>query len=610
MTATHGTIQSLDNRAPEARAPEGQAQRDVVALGIATAAILLFIATGGAVVPDTLWALRGKGDGADPLLTTALLLNIALILFAWRRYRELTAEIEERRRAEAQARELAERDPLTGCLNRRSMAEVTETLRIRASERGQAIAYGMIDLDNFKQVNDMHGHQAGDQVLVQFAERVRDVLPKSARFARLGGDEFAFVTPYDPARRERIDDLVIRLYEGLALPVELATVTLEITMSIGVTSDHCPDGLDPLEASGDTLLHRADIAMFQAKKQGKNRFFWFEPSMENELRFRNELETGIRRGISRGEFEPFYEQQIDLDTGELVGFEMLARWRSPQLGLVSPETFIPVAEEIGLISELSEQLMRQAFIDARSWDESLTLSINISPVQLRDPWFAQKLLKLLVEHSFPAQRLEIEITESCLHDNIGLVRSMITSLRNQGVKVSLDDFGTGYSSLEQLRSLPFDRLKIDRSFIKDLTENGGKSGIVDAIVSLGRGLDMPITAEGIEHEDILKALRKMGAFKGQGYLYGRPETAEQVRQRLSIAGRLAGTAMANTASRSAQGADLTDLGALARNVARAAADEFSDETGDLDTPDAGGTSSAPGGTALDGGPILPRRARN
>jgi len=610
MTATHGTIQSLDNRAPEARAPEGQAQRDVVALGIATAAILLFIATGGAVVPDTLWALRGKGDGADPLLTTALLLNIALIVFAWRRYRELTAEIEERRRAEAQARELAERDPLTGCLNRRSMAEVTETLRIRASERGQAIAYGMIDLDNFKQVNDMHGHQAGDQVLVQFAERVRDVLPKSARFARLGGDEFAFVTPYDPARRERIDDLVIRLYEGLALPVELATVTLEITMSIGVTSDHCPDGLDPLEASGDTLLHRADIAMFQAKKQGKNRFFWFEPSMENELRFRNELETGIRRGISRGEFEPFYEQQIDLDTGELVGFEMLARWRSPQLGLVSPETFIPVAEEIGLISELSEQLMRQAFIDARSWDESLTLSINISPVQLRDPWFAQKLLKLLVEHSFPAQRLEIEITESCLHDNIGLVRSMITSLRNQGVKVSLDDFGTGYSSLEQLRSLPFDRLKIDRSFIKDLTENGGKSGIVDAIVSLGRGLDMPITAEGIEHEDILKALRKMGAFKGQGYLYGRPETAEQVRQRLSIAGRLAGTAMANTASRSAQGADLTDLGALARNVARAAADEFSDETGDLDTPDAGGTSSAPGGTALDGGPILPRRARN
>jgi EAL domain-containing protein (putative c-di-GMP-specific phosphodiesterase class I) len=332
--------------------------------------------------------------------------------------------------------------------------------------------------------------------------------------------------------------------------------------------------------------------------------------MENELRFRNELETGIRRGIAKGEFVPFYEQQIDLDTGELVGFEMLARWRSPQLGLVSPEIFIPVAEEIGLISDLSEHLMRQAFTDARSWDEALTLSINISPVQLRDPWFAQKLLKLLVEHSFPAQRLEIEITESCLHDNIGLVRSMITSLRNQGVKVSLDDFGTGYSSLEQLRSLPFDRLKIDRSFIKDLTENEGKSGIVDAIVSLGRGLEMPITAEGIEHEDILVALRKMGQFKGQGYLYGRPETAEQVRQRLSIAGRLAGTAMADAASRGEEGADLTDLGALARNVARAAADELEGGTSEAEKPDMGERSAHPGGTALDGGPIQPRRARN
>ncbi|MEE4337370.1 putative bifunctional diguanylate cyclase/phosphodiesterase [Erythrobacter sp.] len=618
MTATHGTIQTLHKGTAEERAGEGQAQRDIVALGITTAAILLFVATGGVVVPDTLMALMGTGSGADPLLTTALLLNIALIIFAWRRYRELIREIEERRRAEAQARELAERDPLTGCLNRRSMAEVTEALRIRTAERGQAIAYAMIDLDNFKQVNDMHGHHAGDQVLCQFADRVREVLPKSARLARLGGDEFAFVTPFDPARRERIDDLVIRLYEGLALPFQLDSVTLEITMSVGVTSDHCPDGLEPLSASGDTLLHRADIAMYQAKKQGKNRFFWFEPSMENELRFRNELETGIRHGITRGEFVPFYEQQIDLDTGELVGFEMLARWRSPQFGLVSPEIFIPVAEEIGLIAELSEQLMRQAFADARGWDEALTLSINISPVQLRDPWFAQKLLKLLVEHSFPAQRLEIEITESCLHENIGLVRSMITSLRNQGVKVSLDDFGTGYSSLEQLRSLPFDRLKIDRSFIKDLTENGGKSRIVDAIVSLGRGLEMPITAEGIEHEDILTALRKMGEFKGQGYLYGRPETAEQVHERLSIAGRLAGSAMADAPNAGAEGIELPDLGALARSVARAARGDNAGDNrggemggpGESGDPDHGEAAPHPGGTALDGGPILPRRARH
>ncbi|MEQ8772562.1 MAG: GGDEF domain-containing phosphodiesterase, partial [Erythrobacter sp.] len=433
----------------------------------------------------------------------------------------------------------------------------------------------------------------------------------------LGGDEFAFVTPYDPARRERIDDLVIRLYEAMSLPLTLEDVTLEITMSVGLASDHCSDGLEPLTASGDTLLHRADIAMYQAKKQGKNRFFWFEPSMENELRFRNELEVGIRRGLTKGEFEPFYEQQIDLETGELVGFEMLARWRSPHLGLVSPEIFIPVAEEIGLIGELSEQLMCQAFTDARDWDEALTLSINISPLQLRDPWFAQKLIKLLVEHSFPARRLEIEITESCLHENIGLVRTMITSLRNQGVTVSLDDFGTGYSSLEQLRSLPFDRIKIDRSFIKELNEDGGKSRIVDAIVSLGRGLDLPITAEGIEHEEILAALKKMGEFKGQGYIYGRPETAEQVRQRLGIAGRLGRGSKADGADAGREGAaqapctlpDLADLANRAACAAENAAPTQGGESGEIadEFPTLGAGAPHPGGTALDGGPILPRR---
>ena len=224
-----------------------------------------------------------------------------------------------------------------------------------------------------------------------------------------------------------------------------------------------------------------------------------------------------------------------------LGFEALARWRSPQLGLISPDIFVPIAEEIGLINELSERLMEQAFADAREWDDSLTLSINISPVQLRDPWFAQRLLKKLVAAGFPPQRLEIEITESCLHENIGLVRSMIMSLRNQGVQISLDDFGTGYSSLEQLRNLPFDRIKIDRSFISELREPGNHSRIVEAIISLGRGLDLPLTAEGVEDEQILKALKSMGRLKAQGYFYGQPEDAEAVRVRLKAAGRLNGS---------------------------------------------------------------------
>ncbi|MBV7259688.1 EAL domain-containing protein [Erythrobacter sp. WH158] len=501
----------------------------------------MFVGTGGSVLPSVIDAIFSNGRGPDKLLANAMLLNIALIVFGWRRYRQLTVEISERKRAEQQARELAEIDPLTGCLNRRSMGIATDNLRERAMENGQAVAYAMIDLDNFKQINDMHGHSIGDQVLVSLSERIVDLLPEDAICARLGGDEFAFVMAYEPHMRSRVDELVIRLFDRVILPFRLESLVIDATMSIGVATDHEELVQNLSVTDANELMHRADIAMYHAKKQGKNRYFWFEPSMENELRFRNELEAGIRRGVAEAEFVPYYEQQVDINTGELAGFEMLARWQSPQLGVVSPEVFIPIAEEIGLISEVSEQLIKRAFADAQLWDEKLTLSVNISPVQLRDPWFAQKLLKMLVAHNFPAERLEIEVTESCLHDNIGMVRSMITSLRNQGVKISLDDFGTGYSSLEQLRTLPFDRLKIDRSFVSELRSSGGDSTIVDAIVSLGRGLNIPITAEGIESEEVLETLKEMGDLKGQGYLFGKPETSQEVFERLRRTNKLAST---------------------------------------------------------------------
>ena len=521
--------------------PLHAAERDIIALGIAAAAVIMLIGTGGSVLPQTFGALLGEGGQPDVLLVNALLLNIALIIFGWRRYRELTREIAVRRSAEERARQLAATDPLTQCLNRRAMLEATEELRGRAAMRGDAIAYCMIDVDNFKQINDMHGHSAGDAVLVMLCDRIRALLPKEARLARLGGDEFAFVTAYPAGQGDRVDDLVIRLFESIAEPFRLPELTLELTMSIGLTADHDNDGAMSLAVDAATLMHRADMALYHAKKQGRNRYFWFEPTMESELRFRNQLENGIRRGLAQGEFIPFYEQQVDLESGALVGFEMLARWRSPQLGLISPEIFVPIAEEIGLITEMSERLMDQAFADAREWDDSITLSINISSVQLRDPWFAQRLLKKLVAANFPPQRLEIEITESCLHENIGLVRSMIVSLRNQGVQIALDDFGTGYSSLEQLRNLPFDRLKIDRSFVSELKEAGNRSRIVEAIVSLGRGLDLPLTAEGVEDAEILAALKSMGRLKAQGYFYGQPEDASAVRARLKAAGKLTGT---------------------------------------------------------------------
>jgi diguanylate cyclase (GGDEF)-like protein len=527
--------------------PLQTAERDVFALGIAVAAMLLLVATGRAVLPSAVRSLLGDSTAPDRVLVSALLLNIALIICGWRRYRELTREIAERRRAEDQARLLAATDPLTQCLNRRSMIEATEALRTAAAERGEAVAYCMIDLDNFKQINDMYGHTYGDAVLVKLCERLRALLPREARLARLGGDEFAFVMAYPVGHTDRIDDLVIGLFANLAEPLEVLDITLELTISIGLATDHDDEGLPGPVIEAGMLMHHADMALYHAKKQGRNRHFWFEPSMEHELRFRNQLETGIRRGINQSEFVPYYEQQIDIDSGELVGFEMLARWKSEQLGLVSPEIFIPIAEEMGLITQLSEQLMDRAFADAREWDDSLNLSINISPVQLRDPWFAQRLLKRLVAANFPPRRLEIEITESCLHENLGLVRTMITSLRNQGVQISLDDFGTGYSSIEQLRSLPFDRIKIDRSFISELRKPSGQSRLVDAIIAMGRLLDLPLTAEGVENEQILTALRAMGKLKAQGYVYGKPETAEEVRRRLSAVGKLTGPAPRNTA---------------------------------------------------------------
>ncbi len=498
-----------------------RADRDIVAAGIMIAATILFVGTGGSLFPQIVESMLGNRTEPTNALSTAVLLNIALLIFGYRRYRELTGEVSERRKAEDQARVLAEIDPLTACYNRRSLNPATEELLHQARAKGEAVAILMIDLDNFKQINDMYGHAAGDTILRETARRVMEQMPTGARVARFGGDEFACAVPFDPRRDDRIDAIAASLIEMVSKPIVIAGTPVEITVSIGLSSTARSSDV----ADESTLLHLADIAMYHAKKHGRNRYAWFEPEMENEIRIRGELATGIRKGVAAGEFVPYYEKQIDLASGEIVGFEMLARWNSPVLGVISPEVFIPVAEEIGLIGQLSEQIIAQALLDARQWDPRLTLSVNISPVQMRDPWFAQKLLRMLVEANFPASRLEIEITESCFHEDMGLVRSLVSSLKNQGIKISLDDFGTGYSSLSQLQALPFDSIKIDRSFVTNLMTNHDSATIVQAITSLGAGLNLPITAEGIETSDVLAELQKLGKFKGQGYLYGQPQAA-------------------------------------------------------------------------------------
>jgi diguanylate cyclase (GGDEF)-like protein len=505
---------------------------DVVALGIVTAAIILFVATGSEIGPDVVRSLRGEGGGPDAFIVNAFLLNIAIIIFGWSRYRQLCEEIAIRTLAETEARHLAETDPLTGFLNRRSFNSGSEALLVQAAAQGQVLALMMIDLDNFKQVNDYNGHATGDLLLCECARRITDALPGGALVGRIGGDEFAAALPFEAHRTETIDRMASALVGAIAEGSRISATTIEVTASIGLARS---DRLDSRPVGAPALLDMADIAMYHAKRQGRNAFAWFEPHMADEMRFRADLENGIRNGVGRGEFVPFYEQQIDLATGELIGFEMLARWDSPQFGIVAPDIFIPVAEDIGAIAELSQSVIAQALEDAKLWDPRLTLAVNISPIQLRDPWFAQKLLRMLVEAAFPPQRLEIEITESCLHQNLAQVRTLITSLKNQGIRVSLDDFGTGYSSIGQLRQLPFDRIKIDRSFVSSLIDDKDSAAIVRAVATLGEGLDLPVTAEGIETQDVLDHLRQYGGITGQGYLYGRPRPAHELGEWLNAA---------------------------------------------------------------------------
>jgi diguanylate cyclase (GGDEF)-like protein len=494
---------------------------------LVASAIGMFVYIGGSVATQMVRQYVGMAPGTDQAMVSALLLNIALILLIWRRTSTLSGEVDVYRQAEVRAKHLAITDPLTNLFNRRAIKEKTGELSTRASRRGKSIAFMMIDLDGFKKINDLYGHDSGDQLLREVADRMRDTAPPSSILARLGGDEFGICLVFEPEFPETVDRVAEDLIEILARPVTIGDIDHSITASIGIARPELDCD------SIDMLIRRADIALYSAKKNGRNGFCWFENGMEVELRTRNSLEADIRAAIPNDEFVPYFEQQIDLATGELAGFEMLARWVSPMRGLIPPDEFIPVAEETGMIGDLSLCIIRKAMLEAKHWDPKLTISVNISPVQLKDPWLAQKIVKLLVETGFPANRLEVEITESSLFKNLSLAQSIVGSLKNQGIQIALDDFGTGYSSLAHLRALPFDRIKIDRSFVSTMEENSESAAIVSAIAGLGASLAVPITAEGIEDESLVKILADLGCSKGQGWYFGQPLSIDQVRKLLA-----------------------------------------------------------------------------
>ncbi len=517
---------------PKPRNRGEDAKRDMLAGGIVVAAIVLFVGTGGSVMQAVVQTLIGIGGGPDKALSAALILNIALILFGWRRYEDLNREIRERTDAEQRARYLADTDPLTGFLNRRALLAKGQQMIASATAEQRHVALFLLDLDHFKTVNDIHGHAAGDRVLQVAAERISSVLPPNATKARLGGDEFVAMLQFEPGMRGNIDALAAELVATLEATVAHDAQQIRIGASLGIAL--ATDASMTME----TMVRQADIAMYHCKDDGRNRHIWFEQGMEMAVQVRNQIETGIRDGMPRGEFVAHFEPQVDIASGRLLGFEMLMRWESREYGLIPPERFIPVAEESGLIGELSLQVVRQAMEAAKGWDPSIMLAVNISPQQLKDPWFSQKLTKLLVETGFPANQLEVEITESSLFENLPLVRSIVTSLKNQGVSLSLDDFGTGYSSLSHLRALPFDRIKIDRSFIAAMRGSPDAQAIVVAIVRLGESLSMPITAEGVEDEATAIELTRLGCSKGQGWYYGRAASAEDTARLLADRGLL------------------------------------------------------------------------
>jgi diguanylate cyclase (GGDEF)-like protein len=485
------------------------------------AAILLFVGIGSKVLPAAI------GVAAQPpsptLLSVALILNVAIILFGWRRSKDLKEALIAYEEADRLALRNANTDPTTGLYNRRQLIRSLA----EAFESGGSGVLLLLDLDHFKKVNDLHGHQAGDELLRHTAMVLGKAAPNASCHARMGGDEFALVL--SEATTAQAEEVARSVLERIGSQVVVNGAQTQVSASIGLAAfDRRSDQ--------ETVVHQSDVALYAAKAAGRNAFAWFDEALGAELSARLATEEDMRRGIKAGEFVPFFQPLIDLGTRELVGFEALARWRSPTRGFLEAHSFIEAAERTGLVAPLTMTVIEQALAEARNWPQHLKLAVNVSPVQLRDRTLAEQVLQLLARTGFPAKRLDIEITESSLLEDRVQVLATIQSLKNVGISITLDDFGTGYASLAQVNSLPFDRIKIDKSFISTIVKSEQTAAIVNTIASLGHTLSVPITAEGVESEQMRGELKKIGCSEAQGWLFGRAVSAETVRTFLTMTG--------------------------------------------------------------------------
>ena len=423
-------------------------------------------------------------------------------------------DITERKRAEARLAFMAQHDGLTGLPNRSLLRQQMDDLLLHTRRSAEKVAVLVLGLDNFKAVNDTLGHGIGDKLLRGVAKRLRSTLREEDVLARLNSDEFAVVQS-GVTRPEDAVLLARRLLEAIGDPYLLDGHSVVIGASIGIAMS--PGDGD----ESDRLLKNADMALSRAKNEFRGTFSFFEAEMDARAQTRRKIEIELRDAIQNDLLRPYYQPLIDLATGRITGFEALVRWPHPERGMISPGDFIPVAEETGLINAVGGLMLRRACMDAAQWPDDVRVAVNLSPLQFRVGNLLSTVMDTLKQTGLAATRLELEITETLVLEKSSQVLATLHALRSLGVRISMDDFGTGYSSLSYLRSFPFDKIKIDQSFVRDLGSNRDAQAIVRSIISLGKGLGVTITAEGVETEAELSCLRNEGCHEGQGFLFSR-----------------------------------------------------------------------------------------
>jgi diguanylate cyclase (GGDEF)-like protein len=457
------------------------------------------------------WAFSG-------IAASLILVGVILILLLNRHNRLLG-------RAHEELHVLAHQDALTGLPNRVVLRNQLEQALASKRPNGRTIAVSYLDLDHFKDVNDSFGHETGDELLKAVAERLQACIPAVEGqvrnlISRFGGDEFAILQT-GIRRPDESAALASRIVEALREPFSVKGQELFIGTSIGIALAQGP-------VTSSQILKHADMALYHAKADGRGTFRFFEPAMDAQLQARRALEVDLRKAMGAGEFELFYQPQINIKANEIGGYEALLRWHHPERGLVSPADFIPVMEDTGLISPLGDWIIEQACKDAATWPRNIHVAVNLSPVQFRSRGIVQSVSRALVASGLAPERLELEITESVLLQDTEMTVSMLHQLRQLGVRIAMDDFGTGYSSLSYLRSFPFDKIKIDQSFVREMSQRADCLAIVRSVANLGASLGMPTVAEGIETEDQLRQVQSAGCTDVQGYYFGRPGPARDL----------------------------------------------------------------------------------